>query len=67
MKFGSHLTKDKRAKDDKRGSIPVSGAFLSIEEDANFSLTVEDHTYHFQVHIGDLEKVIRISLTLMEK
>ena len=54
MKFGSHLTKDKRAKDDKRGSIPVSGAFLSIEEDANFSLTVEDHTYHFQVHIGPM-------------
>ena len=39
----------KRAKGDKRGSIPVTGAFLSIEEDTNFSLTVEDHTYHFQV------------------
>ena len=40
---------EKRAKGDKRGSIPVTGAFLSIEEDTNFSLTVEDHTYHFQV------------------
>ena len=44
--FGNQL---KRAKGDKRGSIPVTGAFLSIEEDTNFSLTVEDHTYHFQV------------------
>lgn len=43
-----YTTKDKRAKGDKRGSIPVTGAFLSIEEDTNFSLTVEDHTYHFQ-------------------
>jgi len=43
-----YTTKDKRAKGDKRGSIPVRGAFLSIEEDTNFSLTVDDHTYHFQ-------------------
>ena len=43
------VNQNKRAKGDKRGSIPVTGAFLSIEEDTNFSLTVEDHTYHFQV------------------
>lgn len=43
-----YTTKDKRAKGDKRGSIPVRGALLSIEEDTNFSLTVDDHTYHFQ-------------------
>ena len=48
-KLKRNKIKDKRAKGDKRGSIPVRGAFLSIEEDTNFSLTVDDHTYHFQV------------------
>ena len=44
-----YTSKEKCQIGDKRGQLKLSGAFLSIEEDANFSITVEDHTYHFQV------------------
>ena len=44
-----YTSKEKRLQGDKRGQLKLNGAFLSIEEDTNFSITVEDHTYHFQV------------------
>jgi len=43
-----YTSKEKCLQGDKRGQLKLQGAFLSIEEDTNFSITVEDHTYHFQ-------------------
>lgn len=44
----------------------MHGAFLSIEEDTNFSITVEDHTYHFQApDAGERQKwVLALELAL---
>jgi len=47
-----YTSKEKRLQGDKRGQLKLNGAFLSIEEDTNFSITVEDHTYHFQAPDG---------------
>jgi len=49
-----YTSKEKRQQGDKRGQLKLHGAFLSIEEDTNFSITVEDHTYHFQVRTVSL-------------
>ena len=44
-----YTSKEKRQIGEKRGQLSLELALLNIEEDCNFSLTVDEHTYHFQV------------------
>ena len=44
-----YTSKEKRQIGEKRGQLSLEQALLNIEEDCNFSVTVDDHTYHFQV------------------
>jgi len=43
-----YTSKEKRQIGEKRGQLSLELALLNIEEDCNFSLTVDEHTYHFQ-------------------
>ncbi|CAG5096752.1 Oidioi.mRNA.OKI2018_I69.XSR.g14762.t1.cds [Oikopleura dioica] len=66
-----YTSKEKRQIGEKRGQLSLEQALLNIEEDCNFSVTVDDHTYHFQAPdiverdkwVSELDNAIRNSKT----